>query len=127
MTSKQTLKSHHERSAFARALSLLLLVFVVYGTTIEAVHRHGNPAGNRSATSSSVSDTETEKTLGLKLAGCNDCLLCQLHQNFSTSLISARCGINPPRLHVQYRETVRVGFQSQTFTPRTGRAPPQVT
>ena len=126
MTSKQTVNTHQDRSTFARALSLLLLVFILYGTTVEAVHRHSTTPSNKSVASSSVSDSGSEQTAGLKLSGCNDCLICQLQQNFSTSVVAARCAITPPRLHVQYRETVPVGFHSEPHTPKTGRAPPQV-
>src|SRR4030095_2553540 len=125
VTSTLTSTNHYKRSGFARALTVLLLALIVHGTTVEAVHRHGN-VSNASALTSSVSDSGSAKTQGGKLVGCNDCLICQLHQNFSASLINIRSGITPLRVSVRYLESAPLTVQSQTNTPQTGRAPPQV-
>jgi hypothetical protein len=56
--------------------------------------------------------------------GCNDCLICQLHQNFSATLITLRPRSSPPLLRDNFSDTTSVSFRSQTDTPATGRAPP---
>ena len=124
VTSAVTQNTHYKRTTFARALSVLLLSLIVYGTTVEAVHRHGS-VGPESNSTSSVSDSGSAKTQGSKLAGCNDCLICQLHQNCSASLISIRSGIETVSVTVRYLESTRPAIHSQTNTPQPGRAPPQ--
>jgi hypothetical protein len=105
-------------------LSLLLLGFIVYGTTVEAAHTHGMLPVSSVAGASSFSGAGTDVKETTTLLGCGECLICQLHQNFSATLIS-----DPPSIghtsfgsHVVNSTTVRV--HSQTTTPRTGRAPP---
>jgi hypothetical protein len=78
-----------------RGIGLLLVLFILYGTTVEAAHRHGlAPTQSNSATSvtnpnSGASSTSTAKP------GCSDCLLCQLHQNLSATLISFKLNAAP--------------------------------
>jgi hypothetical protein len=124
VTSTVTQDIHYKRSALTRALSVLLLTLIVYGTTVEAVHRHGS-VGSKSTSTSSVSDSGSGKTQSLKLAGCNDCLICQLHQNFSSSLISIRSAITAVSVAVHYLDSTRPSTHSRTNAPQPGRAPPQ--
>src|SRR5215213_9621031 len=70
-----------------RCLCLLLVVFIFYGTTVEAAHRHGRVAPeSNSAAALTNPDSGSSGTFNTKL-GCSDCLICQLHQNFSATLI----------------------------------------
>jgi hypothetical protein len=111
---------------FARALSLLLLGFIVYGTTVEAAHAHGNLGGARiSAGSSSFSDPAAKTKGKTNPLSCTDCLICQLHQHFSASLISLPPSMSPPAFLVPFFHSATTAFHSQTNTPRIGRAPPQ--
>src|SRR6266513_1238354 len=76
-------KSVRPQAAFARVLSFLLLSFIVYGTTVEAAHQHGNLFRGRDvAGSTSVSNLGSGTTRSTNLSGCADCLICQLHQHF---------------------------------------------
>src|SRR5215813_6813008 len=77
-----------------RGLGLLLVLFIFYGTTVEAAHCHGltRPQSN-SATSLTNPDSGASTTR--TKPGCNDCLLCQLHQNFSATLISVKLNTTP--------------------------------
>jgi hypothetical protein len=119
------LKPHR---AFARVLSFLLLGFIVYGTTVEAAHTHGSlPGPNTIAGASSFSDPATETKAGTNLLGCGDCLICQLHQHFSASLISAPPSISASSLKSLFFNLTTVSVHSQTSTPQTGRAPPPAT
>jgi len=117
----QLVRSH---AAFARVLSFLLLGFIFYGTTVEAVHKHGNFIEPRSSHNSSVSNTETGQTLNTNLSGCGDCLICQLHQHFSTSLITVIHGSAPPRTRLEIAHATARILRTRTNAPRTGRAPP---
>ena len=73
---------------YSRVLSLVLLAFVFYGTTVEATHRHGRILTSTTATSASGSDSPSG--FAGNLSGCNDCLICQLHLSFSTAVINIR-------------------------------------
>jgi len=85
----------HRRANLQRWLGLLLLVFIFYGTTVEAAHRHGNiPTTSNHATSLAAAPESSRSTVNTK-RGCNDCLICQLHQNFSATLISIKLNTQP--------------------------------
>ena len=112
-------------NAFARVLSLLLLAFIFYGTTIEAAHTHRrptratNPEGSASFTVP-VNETETRTNL----VGCGECLICQLHQNFSTGIVAAAPDVSPSVLNSYLFKLNTVSVHSHASTPQTGRAPP---
>jgi len=112
--------------ALTRVLSFLLLGFIVYGTTVEAAHTHGNLAtANTIVGASKISTPPTETKTTTNLTGCGDCLICQLHQNFSATVLSVPPGIAPTSLSSIFSNPTTVPVHSQTTTPRTGRAPPQ--
>ncbi len=115
------LKTHSTR--FSRALTLLLVVFILYGTTVEAAHRHGRilPTENHAA---SVIDPALARNVAGGQIGCGDCLICQLHQNFSTTLITFRQADAPVYVRTQFFDTALAGSHSLTNAPRKGRAPP---
>ncbi|HEY6232198.1 MAG TPA: hypothetical protein VIW64_13135 [Pyrinomonadaceae bacterium] len=115
-------KSH---SRFSRVLSLLLLGFIVYGTTVEAAHTHGGLASSV-VRSASFSDPATDAKGATPLVGCGDCLICQLHQNFSATLISLPPSVAPTPLNSQFILSTTIPLYSQTTAPRSGRAPPQL-
>lgn len=120
------LASRH--SAFARLLSLLLLGFIFYGTTVEAAHSHRRLARATNvehSSSASVPGSETETRTNL--VGCGDCLICQLHQNFSTGIVSAGPDVSPSVLNSSFFKLNTVSVHSHTSTAQTGRAPPRTT
>jgi hypothetical protein len=108
-----------------RWLGLLLVVFIFYGTTVEAAHRHGNvlPASNHAT--SVAADTDSSGSTIKGKPGCNDCLLCQLHQNFSATLISVKLNAEPLRRLTPSTSSVPVPVSSITHRPQSGRAPPK--
>jgi hypothetical protein len=124
VTRRPRLTSLSQRASFSRALSLLLLVFILYGTTIEAAHRHGRILDLSSGKTTSVSQTQGSPEAGNTALGCGECLICQLHQNFSTSLIAVRPGSSPLRTRLELLRLAAVALKSQTSTPQKGRAPP---
>jgi hypothetical protein len=106
----------------ARGLSLLLVVFILYGTTVEAAHRHGRVLPNHEAASQVESD-QPSSPLSSK-TGCSDCLICQLHQNFATTLLAFRLVDPPARLQIRVTTTVPPDVPFHLTGPAAGRAPP---
>ena len=115
----------NQRSTFSRWLNLLLVVFILYGTTVEAAHRHGLVLPSSTSANAQL-DSEHSKNLGNAKTGCNDCLICQLHQNFTTSLISLRVTERPTQLPQSVTVAVPQDLRSQIITPLAGRAPPSI-
>jgi len=112
-------------SEVSRAISLLLLALIVYGSTFEAAHRHvGIATAGLSDQNTSLSDSGTTQNSTLTRLNCSDCLICQLHQNFSSTLLSKRFVWSRPPLREQYVEAALTAFHSRVDTPRRGRAPP---
>ncbi|HET9479547.1 MAG TPA: hypothetical protein VFO72_09385 [Pyrinomonadaceae bacterium] len=115
----------NQSSTFARWLNLLLVVFILYGTTVESAHRHGrillSPAG-----ATSQIDNEQTKNLASNRSGCNDCLICQLHQSFTTTLIALRLSDPPAQLPQRVITVVPRDLLSHIVSPLAGRAPPFV-
>ena len=112
----------HQSRDFSRWLSLLLVVFIFYGTTVEAAHRHG---GILPTSSGAASRVENEQTQNLtSKTGCSDCLICQLHQNFTTTLISLRLTNEPTPAPQRVEIVVARDLRSQIVGPSPGRAPP---
>src|SRR5260370_38766239 len=89
VTSLLTSRFRTPSASFSRALTLLLVVFILYGTTVEAAHSHGRilPPENSAA---SMIDPALASNLAGGQIGCSDCLICQLHRNFSSTLITFR-------------------------------------
>jgi hypothetical protein len=115
----------NQRTTFSRWLNLLLVVFILYGTTVEAAHRHGRVLPS-STNASAQLDSEHSKNLGNTKTGCNDCLICQLHQNFTTTLIALRLNDPPVQLPQRVVSIVPEDLLSQIITPLAGRAPPSI-
>lgn len=117
---------HNNRGAtLTRWLSLFLVAFILYGTTVEAAHRHGLVS---SATSSATAqfDNEQTKNLSTNKTDCSDCLICQLHLNFSATAIALRLKQDVPTQAPQRVVTVVTeDLLSQIISPLAGRAPPQ--
>jgi len=112
-------------ASLKRAVSLLLVLFIVYGTTVEAAHRHGVAATqSNSATSVTNPNSGASSTSNAK-PGCSDCLLCQLHQNLSATLISVKLNAAPLARVTHALSFDPVSICSIANSPHSGRAPPQ--
>ncbi|PYS48222.1 MAG: hypothetical protein DMF68_13760 [Acidobacteria bacterium] len=116
---------HTRHALSARLLAFVLLLLVAYTTTAEAVHKHGNLSVNRTATIETVasrpSDTSSSLDDSDSIAGC---LICQLHQNLSTTLFNPQPQVIAPQEQTTHAPAVAISYLSQTDTPRRGRAPP---
>jgi len=107
-----------------RFIGALLVVFILYGTTVEAAHKHGRFLATTNNTVSISETGSSDGSLGNK-SGCNDCLICQLHQNFSTA-VTANGLISPSaEVHNLVIQLDPVTITSRINTPQTGRAPPK--
>lgn len=115
----------NQGDTFSRWLNLLLVVFILYGTTVEAAHRHGRILPSSASTNAQL-DSEHSKNLGTAKTSCNDCLICQLHQNFSTTLIALRQNDPPVQLPQQVAIAVPQYLRAQIIIPLAGRAPPSI-
>ena len=108
-----------------RGLGLFLVVFILYGTTVEAAHRHGRilPSNSHATV---LNDSDKPATpLGSKV-GCSDCLICQLHQSFNTTLIAFRIADPPSRPRIKPATVLPRDVLSQVTGPIAGRAPPSI-
>ena len=110
-------------SSRRRVLSLLLLGLIVYGTTVQAVHKHGASLPDQPETASvSVPTPEDSSTNGV--AGCSDCLVCQLQQSFSATLVTFR-ELDPPAPQaLRFFDTGTEPASSFVTIRESGRAPP---
>jgi len=108
-----------------RGLGLLLVLFIFYGTTVEAAHRHGVAATqSNSAASFTNPNSDASSTFKAK-PGCSDCLICQLHQNFSATLISVKLNTAPLARVTHALRFDPVSIRSIAYSQQSGRAPPQ--
>ncbi|HEX5602788.1 MAG TPA: hypothetical protein VFX63_09570 [Pyrinomonadaceae bacterium] len=112
-------------AALKRGLGLLLVLFIFYGTTVEAAHRHGIAAPQSNSAASVTNPNSGASGTFSARPGCSDCLICQLHQNFSATLISVKLN-TAPLARVTYAPTFDpVSIRSITHSSQSGRAPPQ--
>jgi hypothetical protein len=116
---------NNRRALFTRWVSLFLVVFILYGTTVEAAHRHGRVLLSKSSATSQVDNEQTTHSSANK-TGCSDCLICQLHLNFSAAAIALRLKHDVPTQAPQRVATIVIeDLLSQIISPFAGRAPPQ--
>jgi hypothetical protein len=111
-------------AVFSRRLGLLLVLFVFYGTTIEAAHRHGRVPAASNQTASCVEHDFGSGASNTR-PGCNDCLICQLHQNFSATVISVEPIAEQITRATYSRRSEPISIRSLVASPSPGRAPPQ--
>ena len=115
----------NKSAAFSRWLGVLLVLFILYGTTVEAAHRHGRILPAHAGAASQL-DNEQSQTLSTSKTGCSDCLICQLHQSFSTTLIALRQDDPPAQQPQRFVSDVPRDLIAQIISPLAGRAPPSI-
>lgn len=125
MTSKTGSALRTKHAPLARLLAFVLLAFVAYAATVETVHRHGNISLTRAGLSSTAVSNSSDAGSSLNEArSFSDCLICQLHQNLSTSLFSSLPQVVVPQAQILRTAAVEHSYLSQSDTPTRGRAPP---
>jgi hypothetical protein len=115
----------NHRASLKRWLGLSLVIFILYGTTVEAAHRHGRILPSRGSATSLTGSEQTSTPLASKSA-CSDCLICQLHQNFNTTLIAFRIADPPKQVRVNLTAAIPLDVLSQVTGSTAGRAPPAI-
>ena len=114
-----------QSTTFSRWLGVLLVAFILYGTTVEAAHRHGRVLPSHANAGSQLDNQQTQN-LSTSKTGCSDCLICQLHQGFSTTLIALRQDDPPAQQPHRFVSTVPRDRISRIISPDAGRAPPSI-
>jgi hypothetical protein len=110
---------------YKRILAFVLLAFVTYAATAEAVHRHGGlliVTSNSAATMISSSSDATSTANDSRAVG--ECLICQLRQQLSYTLFNAPLLIVEPQAQLERTHPAALPSFSRPDTPRRGRAPP---
>lgn len=118
------IRPHQLRDAgFSRWLGVLLIAFILYGTTVEVAHRHGRVLSNKSDVTSFTHSERSGNLTGAQ-TGCGVCLICQLHQNLGTTLIALRLNDSPTRVLHRTTAVVAPHLLSRITSPLAGRGPP---
>jgi len=119
-------------------LAIVLLASIAWGATAEFTHHHGAQSTARlSATlsqaqasnvaeqtaTSRVEAGETERSSSKSTNGA-DCLICQLHQNLSTTLFNAPPRVTPVDVQVVSASATVIFPISEVASNQRGRAPP---
>ncbi len=119
-----------------RMLAMCLLAALAWGSTVEFTHHHGakaKPNESLSSLAPSATDNEATQVSSNSTSGTQStsksgdaCLICQLHQNLSATVIGHAPGVEAtetralnaaPRTVVQLSEFIATGH---------GRAPPSL-
>ncbi|MEA2202588.1 MAG: hypothetical protein QOI89_3239 [Solirubrobacteraceae bacterium] len=120
----------------ARLLALMLLASLAWGSTVELTHHHGvkaaaslsgaaqSPAAD-DATATQISSSETSGTSSNSKTG-GECLICQLHQNLSTTIIAHTPGDGPTETLALRSAPSAVVHLSEFTSTGQGRAPPSI-
>jgi hypothetical protein len=108
-----------------RILAFVLLAFVAYTATAEAVHRHGGlllvPG---SSASTAISPTGDASSTVNDSRAVGECLICQLRQQLSFTLFNAPLLIVAPQAQLARCAPAALPAFSRSDTPQRGRAPP---
>jgi hypothetical protein len=109
----------------ARRLAFVLLVFITYGATAGAAHRHGNiPAQGRANLAATMSDSSNPGSTTKDRGTNGECLICRLHQHLFSGLLHHQPAFITPSVQLVRATVAAISYFSQTDAPRRGRAPP---
>lgn len=111
-------------TTFTRWIGLLLAVFILYGTTVEAAHRHGRVLPDSGA--ASLVDSDQTTSPASNKSSCSDCLICQLHQDFNTTPTVFRVADPPKQVRINTPHQVAPDVLQPLIGPAAGRAPPSI-
>ncbi|HEX8772150.1 MAG TPA: DUF2946 family protein [Pyrinomonadaceae bacterium] len=127
MTSNTESNPSRRHTPPTRLLAFLLLALITYGATAETVHSHGGLLLARhivSAEMPAASDTGEADSSSQQARTLNECVICQLHQHLSNTLLSALPWTTPPPAQFTPTRAISISYLSPTCAPRRGRAPP---
>jgi len=125
VTGNTTSATPRQNTPLARLLALVLLAFVAYSTTAEAVHKHGNLslAPLNSSAQAFYSSGDASSSINNSRA-TGECVICQLRQQLSISLLTALPQIVAPLNQATQTLAAALPCSARYTTPRRGRAPP---
>jgi hypothetical protein len=106
-------------------LAFVLLVFISYGATAGAAHRHGNILkSGRADAAATMSGSGNNGSTAKDTGTSGECLMCRLHQHIFAGLLHHLPGFTPPSVQLIRATVASVSYFFQTNAPRRGRAPP---
>lgn len=125
MTSNTELAVSRPTAPLARIVAFVLLALVTYTATAEAVHKHGGlllaPANSFVPAFDSSGDADSSAN---DSRASGECLICQLRQNFSISLLSPLPQLIAPQDPMMRSLAAALPCASRADAPQRGRAPP---
>ena len=128
----------HSPARRARVLAVMLLASIAWGATAEFTHHHGFQSTARvsallsqtqNANASAQTATPLVESGGTKRSSSRstnaaDCLICQLHQNLSTTLFNTPPRVAPVDLQVVSASATVIFPLPEVTSNQHGRAPP---
>jgi hypothetical protein len=117
-----------------RGLAVLLLACLAWGTTAEFTHHHGSQAGiGQRTTATSFADTASTALQSSNSGRTSsrsrsqaECLICQLHQNLSSSEINQPSLIGATTSQFAFAPSNLAVHLSEFNDTLRGRAPPTI-
>jgi hypothetical protein len=112
-------------ASLKRILAFVLLAFVTYAATAEAVHRHGGLLLVATGSSTSAISPSNDAGSAANDSRANgECLICQLRQQLSFTLLNAPPLIVAPQAQIARAHATALPSFSRPDAPQRGRAPP---
>jgi hypothetical protein len=100
-----------------------LLLLIVYGSTVAAVHSHGPVSPNRPGVAA-ILDAGGSQSSDKGNSHQRECSMCQFQQQLFGGLVHAPLFARTPLAEIAFVSTLTVFYPSTSTTPRSGRAPP---
>ncbi|PYS25382.1 MAG: hypothetical protein DMF72_01845 [Acidobacteria bacterium] len=108
-----------------------MLACLAFGSTAEFTHHHGNQSQGQPQASSSIDRSlvtrlEADKGNGGSSTSKSqtDCLICQLHQNLSTTELSQPSALSATEARICHPFTITAVHLFEFADTQRGRAPP---
>ena len=132
-------RSHSFKVRF-RVTAAILLAVITWGSTVEVIHGHAAADTNLNAERvrdcieisatdktprTSVQENEPAKSSSRQNTS-SECLICQLHHNLATTLLSQPASINTPHQQAAHSSTPECLHLREFTTVQHGRAPPTI-
>ncbi len=123
-----------------RVTAAVLLAVIAWGSTVEVTHGHAATDTNLNAerVRNCIELSETDKTLRTSVQEngparsssrqntSSECLICQLHHNLATTLLSQSASINTLHQQAAHSSTPECLHLREFTTVQHGRAPPTI-
>ena len=117
-------------------LAMLLLAALAWGSTVEFIHHHGAEAKSVESLSSTLPSAVDNEATQISSNSTNgpasksrsdgECLICQLHQNLSATVIGHTPGVEPTETRGLNTQPLAVVQLSEFISTGHGRAPPSI-